>query len=385
MPAERGYRAGAAFARRAALYVALTAAAVYFLVPVYVPLVTALKSFADVNLSEMWSPPRRLSLDGFGRALEKLSPNLLNSLALTLPATVVSSLLGSLNGYVFAKWRFRGADLLFVLILFGMFIPYQSILIPLVQFLSSVGLYGRLSGLIVVHIIWLDFSTTSNLSSESRRSTIACRYSRCEGNGLNGWSLSRSSWVRITGSPVSGSTAVRKSQQLRFHRSSAAALFGVRIRSGRSRSSSSVSCAVPRIRSATGSRRERLPRVATRHPLPLLRPQPLAQLPADRRDELAEPLVGLHHHGQRLQRRLQIRLGHLRRDRREPPGQLVEHLHVDEDRLADLALHRGEVGAQLPGALDEPLEVAGLEADEGRVLLVESEGLLRIAHWSIPG
>jgi len=152
----RGARAAraAAIGRRAAVYAALVVAALYFLVPVYVPLVTALKSFANVNLSEMWSLPRKLSLDGFGKALEKLSPNLRNSLVLTLPATVVSALLGSLNGYVFAKWRFRGADLLFVLILFGMFIPYQSILIPLVQFLSRIGLYGRLSGLVVVHVVY---------------------------------------------------------------------------------------------------------------------------------------------------------------------------------------------------------------------------------------
>ncbi len=141
-------------ARRVGVYAALVVAALYFLVPVYVPLVTALKRFADLNLSEMWSLPRRVSLEGFAKALEKLSPNLINSLLLTLPATVVSSVLGSLNGYVFAKWRFRGADVLFVLMLFGMFIPYQSILIPLVQFLSSIGLYGKLSGLVVVHVVY---------------------------------------------------------------------------------------------------------------------------------------------------------------------------------------------------------------------------------------
>jgi glucose/mannose transport system permease protein len=151
--ADRGFRAGA-IGRRALLYASLAVAALYFLVPVYVPLVTALKSFAEVNLAEMWAPPRRLAVDGFGKALEKLSPNLLNSFALTIPATVVSCLLGSLNGYVFAKWRFRGADVLFVLILFGMFIPYQSVLIPLVQFLSAIGLYGKLAGLIVVHIVY---------------------------------------------------------------------------------------------------------------------------------------------------------------------------------------------------------------------------------------
>jgi glucose/mannose transport system permease protein len=71
-----------------------------------------------------------------------------------IPATVISAVLGSMNGYVLAKWRFRGANILFPLMLFGMFIPYQSILIPLVQFLQSLGLYGSLWGLITVHVVY---------------------------------------------------------------------------------------------------------------------------------------------------------------------------------------------------------------------------------------
>jgi glucose/mannose transport system permease protein len=78
----------------------------------------------------------------------------MNSLKLAIPAAILSSLLGSMNGYVLAKWKFRGADTLFTLILFGMFIPYQAILIPLTQVMSNIGLYGSLQGLILVHIIY---------------------------------------------------------------------------------------------------------------------------------------------------------------------------------------------------------------------------------------
>jgi glucose/mannose transport system permease protein len=63
-------------------------------------------------------------------------------------------LLGSINGYLLAKWRFRGANLVFTLLLFGMFIPYQSILIPLVQVLSKLGVYGTIPGLILAHVIY---------------------------------------------------------------------------------------------------------------------------------------------------------------------------------------------------------------------------------------
>jgi glucose/mannose transport system permease protein len=108
----------------------------------------------------MWALPARFSLDSFVRAFDRLEPNLVNSFKLVLPATLLSALLGSINGYILAKWKFRGADLLFPLLLFGMFIPYQSILIPLVQFLQwagnllSIRLYGSIAGLAMVHIVY---------------------------------------------------------------------------------------------------------------------------------------------------------------------------------------------------------------------------------------
>jgi glucose/mannose transport system permease protein len=79
---------------------------------------------------------------------------MLNSLLLAIPAAIISSILGSLNGYVLAKWKFRGSDLLFTLILFGMFIPYQSILIPLTKMIETIGLGGSIQGLILVHVIY---------------------------------------------------------------------------------------------------------------------------------------------------------------------------------------------------------------------------------------
>jgi glucose/mannose transport system permease protein len=75
-------------------------------------------------------------------------------MVITIPAALISSLIGSMNGYIFAKWRFRGADTLFILFLVGMFLPYQGVLIPLVQTLQAVGLYGSPIGLILVHCIF---------------------------------------------------------------------------------------------------------------------------------------------------------------------------------------------------------------------------------------
>ena len=117
-------------------------------------LITGLKSLSEVNLQTMWNLPTGIQFDNFVQAINKLLPNLTNSLLLTIPAAIISSILGSLNGYVLSKWKFRGANLIFTLILFGMFIPYQSVLIPLVQFMQRIGLYGGIPGLILVHVIY---------------------------------------------------------------------------------------------------------------------------------------------------------------------------------------------------------------------------------------
>lgn len=126
----------------------------FFTMPLYVMVVTGLKASTSVSLSSMWNPPQSISGDGFIEAWRRLSPNMGNSLLMTLPATVISSILGALNGYLFSKWKFKGSNLLFGLLLFGMFIPYQSILIPLIQFLQCIHLYGKIWGLVTVHVIY---------------------------------------------------------------------------------------------------------------------------------------------------------------------------------------------------------------------------------------
>lgn len=148
---------------RIGIYLLLMLFAVLFLVPVYVVLTSSLKTFTEVqDLSRLWSPPASLHLETFHSAwfgisekgLRGLGRNIMNSVYLTVPATIISSMLGSLNGYVLCKWKFRGANVIFPLMLFGMFIPYQSILIPLTQTLRAIGLGGTLWGLILVHVVY---------------------------------------------------------------------------------------------------------------------------------------------------------------------------------------------------------------------------------------
>ncbi len=139
---------------RIVIYGILILAAIFFLVPVYMVLVTSFKSIDQVSIDTMWNLPTAFTLQSFSRAIERLLPNFINSILLVVPATALSAILGSMNGYVLAKWNFRGANIIFPLMLFGMFIPYQAILIPLVQFLQSIKLYGSLPGLILVHVVY---------------------------------------------------------------------------------------------------------------------------------------------------------------------------------------------------------------------------------------
>jgi len=139
---------------RLVLYVLLVVLALFYLLPVYVALVTSLKSFIEVSNSTPWDLPQGATLTAYGDALGKLAQGFLNSAFLVIPGTLLSALLGSLNGYVLSKWRFRGSNVVFTLLLFGMFIPYQSVLIPLVTTLQQIHLYGGLPGLILVHVVY---------------------------------------------------------------------------------------------------------------------------------------------------------------------------------------------------------------------------------------
>jgi glucose/mannose transport system permease protein len=136
------------------LYAMLIILALLFLTPIYIMVITSIKPISEATLSGMWELPSRVDLGSYRIAFDKLSPNILNTFYLVIPATILSAVLGSLNGYILSKWRFPGSNIIFTLILFGMFIPYQSILIPLIQFLQKIQLYNTIPGLILVHVVY---------------------------------------------------------------------------------------------------------------------------------------------------------------------------------------------------------------------------------------
>jgi glucose/mannose transport system permease protein len=95
-----------------------------------------------------------LSFEGWTAAWNELSPALGRTLLIAIPGAAISSMLGAMNGFVLSRWRFPGANLVFTLMLFGMFIPYQAVMVPLLEFLPMTGLKPGVPQLLAVHIVY---------------------------------------------------------------------------------------------------------------------------------------------------------------------------------------------------------------------------------------
>ena len=151
------------------LFLVLGLFALYYLAPLYVMIVTSLKSMEEIRQGNLMTLPGEFLLDAWkiawsGRGYTAgdvfLRPFFWNSTKMVIPAVVISTFLGALNGYVLTKWRFRGDNIIFLLFLFGCFIPYQAILLPMARTLGILGISNSITGLVVVHSIYgLSFTT----------------------------------------------------------------------------------------------------------------------------------------------------------------------------------------------------------------------------------
>jgi glucose/mannose transport system permease protein len=124
------------------------------LIPVYVLLVTSFKGAGDADPSRAWALPQTWTLENWATAWTALAPSILRSVAVVVPSAIIAAFLGSLNGFVLARWSFRGADIVFTLILFGMFIPYQAVMIPLTQLVLGLGVPTGVPTLIMLHVVY---------------------------------------------------------------------------------------------------------------------------------------------------------------------------------------------------------------------------------------
>ena len=151
------------------LFLILGVFVLYYITPLYVMIVTSFKSMNEIRQGNLFSLPEMLRLDAWkiawaGRGVDNsdtfLKPYFWNSIKMVVPALVLSTLLGAINGYALTKWRFKGDNIIFLMFLFGTFIPYQAILLPMARTLGVLGISNSIIGLIVVHTIYgLGFTT----------------------------------------------------------------------------------------------------------------------------------------------------------------------------------------------------------------------------------
>ena len=154
---------------RMLLYFFLSVFVLYYLLPLFVMITTSLKSLEEIRTGSLVALPRNITFEAWGTAwssactgiqCEGLKPYFWNSIFIAIPAVFISTLIGALNGYVVAQWRFKGANMIFALMLFGCFIPFQVVLLPMARVLGLMDLAGSISGLIFVHVIYgIGFTT----------------------------------------------------------------------------------------------------------------------------------------------------------------------------------------------------------------------------------
>ena len=151
------------------IYVTLLVFALFYLVPLFVMVVNSLKPLSEITGGNMMALPEQWTVEPWLKAWSTaqigveptgLRPYFINSLMMVVPAVIISSVIGAINGYVLTKWRFKGDTIIFGLMLFSCFIPFQIVLIPMAMVLGKLGLSGSVSGLILVHVVYgIGFST----------------------------------------------------------------------------------------------------------------------------------------------------------------------------------------------------------------------------------
>ncbi len=145
------------------LYGTLIFVSIYYLLPLWVMVMTSLKGMPEVRMGNIFAPPLEITFQPWVKAWSEactglncdgLQRGFWNSVQITVPSVIISIIVASVNGYALVNWRFKGSDTFFTILIFGSFIPYQIMLYPIVILLREMGIYGTLGGLVMVHTIF---------------------------------------------------------------------------------------------------------------------------------------------------------------------------------------------------------------------------------------
>lgn len=148
---------------RVGIYAFLILSALYFTIPLWVMIVTSLKTMPEIREGNLFAWPRELTFEPWiqawteactGRDCNGLRPGFSNSVKITVPSVIISIVIAAINGYALSFWRFRGSELIFGILLFGAFVPYQVVIYPLIIAFREIGIFATLPGIILIHTIF---------------------------------------------------------------------------------------------------------------------------------------------------------------------------------------------------------------------------------------
>ena len=145
------------------LYGTLILVSMYYLLPLYVMIVTSLKGMPEIRMGNVFGPPLEVTFEPWVKAWSEactgldctgVSKGFWNSVRILIPSVILSIGIASVNGYALSLWKFRGSEVFFTILIIGAFIPYQTMLYPIVIMLREIGLMGDLGGLVLVHTVF---------------------------------------------------------------------------------------------------------------------------------------------------------------------------------------------------------------------------------------
>jgi len=149
--------------RNIMIYGTLFVVCLYYILPLWVMVMTSLKGMPEIRMGNIFAPPVEITFEPWVKAwaeactglnCDGLSRGFWNSVQILIPSVILSIAVASVNGYALVNWKFKGADVFFTILIFGSFIPYQVMLYPIVILLRELGIYGTLTGLVLVHTIF---------------------------------------------------------------------------------------------------------------------------------------------------------------------------------------------------------------------------------------
>ncbi|HZB63091.1 MAG TPA: carbohydrate ABC transporter permease [Microvirga sp.] len=159
----RGRRPRRLTVGRIGVYAFLITAALFFLLPLWIMVVTSLKPMEEIRLGNIVALPAALTFEAWTKAWSSactglecngISVGFWNSVRILVPSVILSITVGAINGYALSFWRVKGANVMFGVLLLGAFIPYQVFLYPLVRIFSTTGIYNSLTCIVIVHVIF---------------------------------------------------------------------------------------------------------------------------------------------------------------------------------------------------------------------------------------